>query len=103
MGATCLEGLGKVQKASGGSGRCAPREGQVAQSSHSSMLRASPAVAQPAGARRQPPGCSSGKDSAVMETAGGKQARLSELVEVASWGEGQKRWEHTISVFLLQF
>lgn len=45
MGAACLEGLGKVQKTSGGSGRHAPREELVAQSSHNAMLRASPAAA----------------------------------------------------------
>ena len=103
MGAACLEGLGKVQKTSGGSGRHAPREEQVAQSSHNAMLRASPAAVQPAGAGRQPPGCSSGKDPAMMETTGRKQACQSQLVGAASWVGGRKRWGHTISVFLLQF
>lgn len=77
MGATCLEGLGKQQKASGGSGRRAPREG--AGGPEQPQLHAQGITCcctAWAGARRQPPGCSSGKDSAVMETAGGKASSV---------------------------
>ena len=50
-----------------------------------------------------PSGCRSPKDSAVMETTGGKQAVLSQLVEMASWAGRQGRWGCTMSVLSLHF
>lgn len=35
-----------------------------------------------------------------METTGRNQAVLSQLVGVEVWVGGERRWEHTISVFL---